>query len=174
MKLHTLFFYLFLLVLCITIPVSVYAEGVAVDTLHTDSAKVKQLDEVSITAKNALKVSSTPLQELSQYRLKELNSLQVSDAVKHFSGVVVKDYGGIGGLKTVSVRSLGAAHTAVAIDGIAMGNAQNGQIDIGKFSLDNVGVISLANGQNDDIFQPARQVSAASVLKKQFRRMQIL
>ena len=84
MKLHTLFFYLFLLVLCITIPVSVYAEGVAVDTLHTDSAKVKQLDEVSITVKNALKVSSTPLQELSQYRLKELNSLQVSDAVKHF------------------------------------------------------------------------------------------
>ena len=164
MKLHTLFFYLFLLVLCITIPVSVYAEGVAVDTLHTDSAKVKQLDEVSITAKNALRVSSTPVQELSQYRLKELNSLQVSDAVKHFTGVVVKDYGGIGGLKTVSVRSLGAAHTAVAIDGIAMGNAQNGQIDIGKFSLDNVDVISLANGQNDDIFQPARQVSAASVL----------
>ena len=27
--------------------------------------------------------------------------MQVSDAVKHFSGVTVKDYGGIGGLKTV-------------------------------------------------------------------------
>lgn len=151
-------------------PVSVCAEGDFVRnqegdiSVQKDTADTKQLDEVEVTAKNAVKPSSTPIQEFKQYRLKELNALQVSDAVKHFSGVIVKDYGGIGGLKTVSVRSLGAAHTAVAIDGIAMGNAQNGQIDIGRFSLDNVDVISLTNGQDDQIFQPARQVSAASVL----------
>lgn len=151
-------------------PVSVCAEGDFVRnqegdiSVQKDTADTKQLDEVEVTAKNAVKPSSTPIQEFKQYRLKELNALQVSDAVKHFSGVIVKDYGGIGGLKTVSVRSLGAAHTAVAIDGIAMGNAQNGQIDIGRFSLDNVDVISLTNGQDDQIFQSARQVSAASVL----------
>ena len=151
-------------------PVSVCAEGDFARnsegdiSVQKDTADTKQLDEVEVTAKNAVKPSSTPIQEFKQYRLKELNALQVSDAVKHFSGVIVKDYGGIGGLKTVSVRSLGAAHTAVAIDGIAMGNAQNGQIDIGRFSLDNVDVISLTNGQDDQIFQPARQVSAASVL----------
>lgn len=151
-------------------PVSVCAEGDFVRnqegdiSVQKDTTDTKQLDEVEVTAKNAVKPSSTPIQEFKQYRLKELNALQVSDAVKHFSGVIVKDYGGIGGLKTVSVRSLGAAHTAVAIDGIAMGNAQNGQIDIGRFSLDNVDVISLTNGQDDQIFQSARQVSAASVL----------
>ena len=151
-------------------PVSVCAEGDFARnqegdiSVQKDTADTKQLDEVEVTAKNTVKPSSTPIQEFKQYRLKELNALQVSDAVKHFSGVIVKDYGGIGGLKTVSVRSLGAAHTAVAIDGIAMGNAQNGQIDIGRFSLDNVDVISLTNGQDDQIFQPARQVSAASVL----------
>lgn len=157
-------------IICIIVPVSVCAEGDFVRnqegdiSVQKDTADTKQLDEVEVTAKNAVKPSSTPIQEFKQYRLKELNALQVSDAVKHFSGVIVKDYGGIGGLKTVSVRSLGAAHTAVAIDGIAMGNAQNGQIDIGRFSLDNVDVISLTNGQDDQIFQPARQVSAASVL----------
>lgn len=151
-------------------PVSVCAEGDFARnsesdiSVQKDTADTKQLDEVEVTAKNTVKPSSTPIQEFKQYRLKELNALQVSDAVKHFSGVIVKDYGGIGGLKTVSVRSLGAAHTAVAIDGIAMGNAQNGQIDIGRFSLDNVDVISLTNGQDDQIFQSARQVSAASVL----------
>ena len=157
-------------IICIIVPVSVCAEGDFVRNQEGDisvqkhTADTKQLDEVEVTAKNAVKPSSTPIQEFKQYRLKELNALQVSDAVKHFSGVIVKDYGGIGGLKTVSVRSLGAAHTAVAIDGIAMGNAQNGQIDIGRFSLDNVDVISLTNGQDDQIFQSARQVSAASVL----------
>ncbi|MGM9795164.1 MAG: TonB-dependent receptor [Candidatus Aphodosoma sp.] len=157
-------------IICIIVPVSVCAEGDFARnsegdiSVQKDTADTKQLDEVEVTAKNTVKPSSTPIQEFKQYRLKELNVLQVSDAVKHFSGVIVKDYGGIGGLKTVSVRSLGAAHTAVAIDGIAMGNAQNGQIDIGRFSLDNVDVISLTNGQDDQIFQPARQVSAASVL----------
>lgn len=157
-------------IICIIVPVSVCAEGDFARnsegdiSVQKDTADTKQLDEVEVTAKNTIKPSSTPIQEFKQYRLKELNALQVSDAVKHFSGVIVKDYGGIGGLKTVSVRSLGAAHTAVAIDGIAMGNAQNGQIDIGRFSLDNVDVISLTNGQDDQIFQPARQVSAASVL----------
>ena len=157
-------------IICIIVPVSVCAEGDFARnqegdiSVQKDTADTKQLDEVEVTAKNTVKPSSTPIQEFKQYRLKELNALQVSDAVKHFSGVIVKDYGGIGGLKTVSVRSLGAAHTAVAIDGIAMGNAQNGQIDIGRFSLDNVDVISLTNGQDDQIFQPARQVSAASVL----------
>ena len=136
-------------IICIIVPVSVCAEGDFARnsesdiSVQKDTADTKQLDEVEVTAKNTVKPSSTPIQEFKQYRLKELNALQVSDAVKHFSGVIVKDYGGIGGLKTVSVRSLGAAHTAVAIDGIAMGNAQNGQIDIGRFSLDNVDVISL-------------------------------
>lgn len=165
---HLFIFLLF----CVSLPLTIYAEGVVVCgdvgssscNALSDTTDTKQLDEVQVTAKTDVKVSSTPLQEFKQYRLKELNSLQVSDAVKHFSGVTVKDYGGIGGLKTISVRSLGAAHTAVAIDGIAVGNAQNGQIDIGRFSLDNVDAISLVNGQSDRIFQPARQVASASVL----------
>ena len=42
--------------------------------------------------------------------LERMGVLDVSDAVRHFSGVTLKDYGGVGGLKTVSVRSLGAQH----------------------------------------------------------------
>ncbi|MFA6912034.1 MAG: TonB-dependent receptor, partial [Proteiniphilum sp.] len=56
--------------------------------------------------------STAPMQILSRKTISGLHAMQLSDAVKHFSGVTVKDYGGIGGLKTVSVRSLGAHHTA--------------------------------------------------------------
>ena len=89
-----------------------------------------------------------PTQVFSKEELKSLNVLQVSDAVKHFAGVTVKDYGGIGGLKTVSLRSLGAEHTAVGYDGITISDCQTGQIDIGRFSLDNVNRLSLSNGQS--------------------------
>lgn len=87
--------------------------------------------------------------------------------MKHFAGVTVKDYGGIGGLKTVSIRSLGAQHTAVGYDGITLTDCQTGQIDIGRFSLDNVDQLSLSNGQSDNIFQPARFFAAAGILNIQ-------
>ncbi len=131
-----------------------------------DTSTVHSLDEVVVTTSTSTKKNraTAPLQILSGKALEGLNAIQVADAVKHFSGVMVKDYGGIGGLKTVSVRSLGASHTAVSYDGIAVSNAQNGQIDISRFSLDNIDMLSLSNGQSDQIFQPARQYASAAVL----------
>ena len=105
-----------------------------------------------------------PVQQFNKAELDGLNSLSVADAVKFFSGVLVKDYGGIGGLKTISVRSLGANHTAVLYDGVAVGDAQGGQIDLGKFSLDNIESIQLFSTQPPDILMPARSFASASVL----------
>ncbi len=132
--------------------------------LQNDS--VHSLREVVVSESRTAKTlrSTSPLQQLDNESLQGLSALQVSDAVKHFSGVVVKDYGGIGGLKTVSVRSLGASHTAVSYDGIALSDMQTGQIDIGRFSLDNVEMLSLSSGQSDQIFQPARLFASAAVL----------
>ncbi|MGM9736306.1 MAG: TonB-dependent receptor plug domain-containing protein, partial [Candidatus Cryptobacteroides sp.] len=78
--------------------------------------------------------------------------------------VSVKDYGGIGGLKTVSVRNLGAAHTLVSYDGFTVSDARNGQVDISRFCLDNVAQISVSIGPSDDIFKSARILSAGGVL----------
>ena len=108
--------------------------------------------------------STAPLQILSRKTIRNLHALQLSDAVKYFSGVTVKDYGGIGGLKTISVRSLGAGHTGVNYNGVAISDLQTGQIDIGRFSLGNVESITLHNGQNDRIFMPARAFASASAL----------
>ncbi len=133
--------------------------------LQPDS--VKQLNEIIVTEssqKNKIR-STSPLQSISGNTLLSITSLQISDALKYFSGVTIKDYGGIGGLKTVSVRSLGANHTAVSYDGIAINDTQTGQIDIGRFSLDNLETIALNNGQSDNIFQPARLFASASVIQ---------
>lgn len=131
-----------------------------------DTTRVYQLNEVQVVEhyRNSEVRSAAPLQILSAKQLQKLNVLQVSDAVKHFAGVTVKDYGGIGGLKTVSVRSLGASHTAVSYDGITITDAQTGQIDIGRFSLENVDMLSLNNGQSDNIYQPARLFASGAVL----------
>ena len=134
-----------------------------------DSTKINTIPEITVTEhfKNHEVRSTAPLQILSSKSIEQLNVMQVSDAVKFFSGVTVKDYGGIGGLKTVSVRSLGANHTAVCFDGITLTDAQTGQIDLGRFSFENIDMISLNNGQSDNIFQPARLFASSSVLNIQ-------
>lgn len=100
----------------------------------------------------------------------KLGIRNMADAVRRFAGTNVKDYGGTGGLKTVSVRNMGAAHTGVSYDGIPVSNCQAGQIDIGRFSLDNVGMLTLATGHIDDMLQPARLYSSAAVLGIQTER----
>ena len=135
-----------------------------VDTTHTYSIPEITVSDIYQTREVR---STAPLQVFSKDALKNLHALQVSDAVKHFAGVTVKDYGGIGGLKTVSIRSLGAQHTAVGYDGITLTDCQTGQIDIGRFSLDNVDRLSLNNGQSDNIFQPARFSASAGILNIQ-------
>jgi vitamin B12 transporter len=111
-----------------------------------------------------------PAQTLEGEELQRLGSLSVADALRCFSGVQLKDYGGVGGLKTVNIRSLGTNHSAVFYDGIQLGNAQNGQVDLGRFSLDDVEQISLHNGQKSDILQSAKDFGASGTIYITTRR----
>lgn len=119
-----------------------------------DSVRVHHIQEVVVTSR-LISRETIPSQTLGGEELKKLNSLSVADALRYFSGLQLKDYGGVGGIKTVNIRSMGTNHLGIFYDGIELGNAQNGQIDLGQFSLDNVEEISLYNGQRSAIFQPA-------------------
>ena len=119
-----------------------------------NSVRVHHIQEVVVTSR-LISRETIPSQTLGGEELKKLNSLSVADALRYFSGLQLKDYGGVGGIKTVNIRSMGTNHLGIFYDGIELGNAQNGQIDLGQFSLDNVEEISLYNGQRSAIFQPA-------------------
>ena len=122
-----------------------------------------QLDEFVVIGSPLMK-EVIPVQKLSGEKLKNLSSFSVADAIRYFSGVQIKDYGGIGGLKTVNVRSMGTHHVGVFYDGIQLGNAQNGQIDLGKFSLENIEEVSLYNGQRSNIFQPGKDFGSSATI----------
>ena len=111
-----------------------------------------------------------PAQTLNGKQLERLNSHSVADAIRYFAGVQIKDYGGVGGIKTIDIRSMGTNHLGVFYDGIQLGNPQNGQIDLGRFSLDNIGEISIYNGQKSEIFQPARDYGSAGTVYLRTRR----
>ena len=93
-----------------------------------------------------------------------LAPMQVADILGHFTGVQVKDYGGVGGLKTVNVRTLGSEHVGIFLDGIQIDNAQNMQVDLGRFSTDMLGMVSLYSGQKSNRLQTAREYAAGAAV----------
>ncbi|MCL2597079.1 MAG: TonB-dependent receptor [Paludibacter sp.] len=149
---------IFFLLICISV---LLINNISAQNIENDS--VKYLDEVQIIGK---KITSEiiPPRRLSGEVLQSLSSQSVADAVRFFSGVQVKDYGGIGGLKTINIRSMGTNQMGVFYDGIQLGNAQNGQVDLGRFSLDNIESISIYNGQKSSALQSAKDYGAAGTI----------
>jgi len=148
--------YTFILILALCARAAFAINDAEQDSLYNDF----RIEEVEVTARALTKDIIIP-QTLKGAELERLNALSVADALRYFSGVQLKDYGGVGGIKTINIRSMGSQHTAVYYNGVQLGNAQNGQVDLGRFSLDNMEEIQLFNGQKSDIFQSAREFGAA-------------
>lgn len=170
-----------LIVLCLTSPLFLSAggytakEGGVVESAAPYNSNKKALTdtilpigEVTVTAIKEKK-EVIPAQVMTQKDIKRLNALSVADAIRYFSGVQLKDYGGIAGLKTINIRSMGTNHMGVFYNGIQLGNAQNGQVDLGKYSLDNIEEISLYHGQKSNVFQSARDFGSAGTIYLQTR-----
>ena len=139
------------------------------NTTGQDTLLSSSIAEVTVTSSQRVRKDLLPAQTLTGKELERLSAHSVADALRYFSGVQIKDYGGVGGLKTVNIRSMGTNHAGVFYDGIELGNAQNGQIDLGRFSLDNMESISLYNGQRSAIFQSAKDFGSAGTVYLQSR-----
>ena len=128
---------------------------------------VIRLDELRVTARRPPLATA---QKLSGAELQALSTTSIADALKYFAGVQIKDYGGLGGLKTINVRSLGAQHVGVYIDGIRITNAQNGTVDLGKFSLSTLESVSLYNANKLDRCQSASEFASGATVYLRTRR----
>ena len=85
-------------------------------------------------------------------------SSTLSDVLLQSPGLHLGDNGGMGGLKTVSLRGMGSAHTAIYIDGVRVGNVQSGQSDLGMLGLESYGTAVVDYAQNSVSFTTAKPV----------------
>ncbi len=131
-----------------------------------DSIRSQRLDEVEISTQRTPTVmrTATPTQVIDAEKLEHMGALQLSDAIKQMAGVMLKDYGGVGGIKTVSARGLGSQFSAVTIDGIPVDDAQNGQVDLGRYTLGNAAYVSFSQGQEQSSLLSARAYAAGNTL----------
>lgn len=144
--------------------VSVPERGDAYEAADTAGRSLQEFEVVSERVRREV-TSTAPLFNLTSERMKTMGVTDISDALHRLPGINIRDYGGAGGMKTVSVRGFGTTHTGVIYDGIVLSDCQSGKIDLSRYSLDNVGSLSLIVGDNSDIFVPAKaSASAASII----------
>lgn len=134
--------------------------------LSASAQKDVTLDEVVVTSFREV----TPNQQISRQQIENLPSNNVADALKYMAGVQIKDYGGIGGQKTINIRSLGSQHVGVYLDGVRITNAQNGTVDLGKYSLTTLESVSLFNANKTERLMTASEYASASTVYLKSRK----
>lgn len=156
------------LVLCTVIAAAAAMQLHAQNTDDKHQNKMKEDTLTAVSVKGVMRgrdyVSTAPKYTIEAKDLVRLGVTDISSALHRMPGVTLRDYGGAGGLKTVSVRGFGAQHTAVMYDGVALSDCQSGQIDVSRYTLNDVSGLSLVIGDNDDIFIPAKNAAAAASL----------
>ena len=107
--------------------------------------------------------TSVPVFRLDSTALRRSGATDITTALRHLAGVNLRDYGGAGGLKTVSVRGIGATHTAVTYDGMPMADTQGGTIDVSRFAFDLMQTIRLDIADASPLLVPVRSMAAATL-----------
>lgn len=71
---------------------------------------------------------------------------RVTSSLSTMPGVYIRDYGGLGGVKTISVRGLAASNTTILFDGIKINSTQNGLFDLSLIPSNFINKIELLRG----------------------------
>ncbi len=125
-----------------------------------DTLKEAQVVAVKLSKET---VSAVPLQTVNSVDWLRQGTVDMGQALRKMAGVNLRDYGGAGGLKTVSVRGMGAAHTTVCYDGIPLTDTRQGQIDLSRFSVHRLEGLTLAVADAPDLLCPVRSLGAATL-----------
>lgn len=112
-------------------------------------------EEVTVTATrgNAL-VSEVPASvDIIDAAVIEMQKPQnLAEVMQNVQGVNIKDYGGIGGIKSVSVRGSSSGQVLVMLDGQRLNDAASGQVDFSRISVEGVEKIEVVRGGGSALY----------------------
>ncbi len=124
----------------------------------------KTIPEVRIELAN----DSIPLSGVSQQISAKKISLYASEDIgaltQKIAGITLKNYGGIGGMKTIAYRGISGANTAVILDGFALQNTMVGQLDLSNLQVDNVQSLTFTSGVPSDELLPISALMQGNIL----------
>lgn len=109
-----------------------------------------QVDDDKIMSDEAYKYTSSSYIDKSM--IEQSNSLQISSVFREVPGIFIRDYGGLGGIKTVSMRGTFANQTLFMIDGLPLNSGQTGVVDISTIPISLLGGVEIFQGGASGVF----------------------
>ncbi|MEJ2635354.1 MAG: TonB-dependent receptor [Calditrichia bacterium] len=99
-------------------------------------------------------VTSVPVatEILGAKELQETNAQNVGQALESIGGALVKSYGPVGSLETISLRGSTDSQVLVLVDGQRLNDAQSGSVDLSQIPLDAVEKIEVVKGGHSALY----------------------
>jgi len=115
---------------------------------HVDSLRVSEADTITVEVSpfDVALQRTLPVFTLSSDRLRAQAPTQITDVMSLVPGTFVRDYGGLGGLKTVSIRGGSGSQSLLLIEGVRLTSAQNGLADLGGVPVTMIGSVHTTRG----------------------------
>ncbi|MCJ7811966.1 TonB-dependent receptor, partial [bacterium] len=79
-------------------------------------------------------------------RIKELNGNTAGEVIEPIGGLLVKDYGGFAGLKSLSIRGSNSEQVVILLNGLRLNSPQDGGIDLNSLPIEMIERIEIIRG----------------------------
>lgn len=106
----------------------------------------EHLEEFQVVERKTIYTVNPRIQQLTRMQIQLLQAEDAGQLLQKFAGVSLKSYGGLGGMKTISVRGIGGTHTGIYMDGFEIQNTQTGQLDLSNIQAENIESMQLSIG----------------------------
>lgn len=125
------------------------------DSTHHDTIRVVHAHTVNVEASSILPRiarSAQPLAAVTRRDIVAANAVDLADALAYVPGVFVKQYGGMGGLRTLSLRGASSQQTVLLLDGIRYRGNSADAFDLGNLPADAIERIEVVRGGNAALY----------------------
>jgi outer membrane receptor for Fe3+-dicitrate len=116
---------------------------------------VYHLNQVTVTAtRERSLISEVPatVDIISARDLRVNNVQNIGEALQRVPGVSIRNYGGFGDMKTISIRGSSSGQVLILLDGQRLNNAQSGEVDLSTIPLEGVERIEVVRGSASAIY----------------------
>ncbi len=138
----------FVYIFSLTIFLQIY-HAFSDDTLEVKTKEVRVEATKNVTR---ILTSFFPSNVMELQTISTFGTNKVVDALSRMPGVHIRDYGGLGGVKTISVRGFSAPNTSIFIEGTKINTAQNGMFDLSLIGVNQFESIELIRGGSSPFF----------------------
>lgn len=144
-----------LIAVCAALFYSAASLSAQTDTVEIDSTEALDPDVIIVTAQRLIPriaEGTHPTAIITRERIGESGARDLADAVAFAPGVFVKRYGGLGGLRTVSLRGTAPQQTTLMINGVRYRSSAESGFDFGNIPAEALHSVEVVRGGDAVLF----------------------